>query len=383
MQTSPNDTAQFIQMASKRTRILIAAACVAAVLAAAAVLTGGQFFIHSHEGYFSPVFSPDRRSIYFIERRTRGIVWGLGVEHFTPPAHAYVLQDRIFLNRLDRDSGRVETLARWPSSPLVRKHMRTYRNRVFSVPSARLQFNDDGDLHYAFGLSIPKQPRSESWWLRDSVPPGVTISSPPEWQSGDKRLYGHARYVLDGDWELIHFYGEAAFPPAIVLYNADTQGIRIVKRAPAFESQFPEGIPPRLLADRSVRKNVERIDELKQTRERLLAEFRQQGLSDGDARLRTTDALREFGYLSKPEIVDGAFGGRNFARGHNIQNKQTRIPGRPVPGHRAGHSSPRYARGAQCGNLSASHGIRHQRKTETVPEGWRHAFLRGNRRRHL
>jgi hypothetical protein len=290
-------------MASKRTRILIAAACVAAVLAAAAVLAGGQFFIRSHEGYFSPVFSPDRRSIYFIERRTRGIVWGLGVEHFTPPAHAYVLQDRIFLNRLDRDSGRVETLARWPSSPLVRKHMRTYRNRVFSVPSARLQFNDDGDLHYAFGLSIPKQPRSESWWLRDSVPPGVAITSPPEWQSGDKRLYGHARYVLDGDWELIHFYGEAAFPPAIVLYNAATQGIRIVKRAPAFESQFPEGIPPRLLADRSVRKNVERIDELKQTRERLLAEFRQQGLSDGDARLRTTNVLRELGYLSKPEML--------------------------------------------------------------------------------
>jgi len=97
-------------MASKRARILITAACVAASLVAAAALAGWQFFIHSHEGYFSPVFSPDRRSIYFIERRTRGFVWGLGIEHFTPPAHAFVLDDRISLNRLQRDSGQIEIL---------------------------------------------------------------------------------------------------------------------------------------------------------------------------------------------------------------------------------------------------------------------------------
>ena len=91
-------------MASKRARILIAVACVAALLVVAAVLAGWQFFIHSHEGYFSPVFSPDRRSIYFIERRTREFVWGLGIEHFTPPAHAFVLDNRISLNRLARIS---------------------------------------------------------------------------------------------------------------------------------------------------------------------------------------------------------------------------------------------------------------------------------------
>ncbi|HEY5700461.1 MAG TPA: hypothetical protein VIT83_00050, partial [Gammaproteobacteria bacterium] len=35
----------------------------------------------------------------------------------------------------------------------------------------------------------------------------------------------------------------------------------------------------------------------------LVSEFRRQGLSDGDARLRTTDALQELGYLDKPPTI--------------------------------------------------------------------------------
>lgn len=290
-------------MASKRAQFLIIALGATAASIAVATFAGWQFFIQSHEGYFSPVFSPDRRSVYFIERRTRGFVWGLGVEHFTPPAHAYVLNDEISLKRLDRDSGGIETLAHWPSSPLVRKHTRNYRNRIFSVLSAQLQFNDEGDLDFAFGLSIPRQPRSESWSVRGRFAPGAGNQPLPNWQSGERPLYGHARYVLDGDWELIHFYGEAAFPPAISLYRKDGNQVRIIKRAPGFDEQYPDGIPTRLLADRSVRRTVEHLDALADTRQRLLASYRARGLSEGDAMLRTTDALRSLGFYATPETL--------------------------------------------------------------------------------
>jgi hypothetical protein len=290
-------------MASRRNRILLAAAVVVVVLGVAGATVGWRFLVHTHQGYFSPVFSPDRRDIYFLERRTRGVVWGLGIEHFTPPAHAYVLDDRIALKRLRRDSGTVQTLARWPSTPLVRRRIRSYRNRIFVVLSARLQFDAHGTLEYGFGLSIPKQPRSESWSVRGTVPAGASKAEAPPWQPGDRRLYGHARHVLDGEWELIHFFGEAAYPPAIVTFDRETRRTQVVIEAPGFRDQFPDGVPEHVLAQRSVRDAVERIDALARTRERLLAEFREQGLADGDARLRTTDRLRELGYLATPETI--------------------------------------------------------------------------------
>lgn len=287
-------------MASKRVRLVVVFACVTVV--AAAALVGWRFFVQSHEGYFSPVFSPDRRSVYFIERRTRGLVWGLGLEHFTPPAHAFVLDDRIAIKRLHRDSGRVETLARWPPSPLVRKHIRTYRNRIFGVLSTRLQFRDDGLLHYSAGISIPRVPRSERWTISGAAQP-ESIPRPSHWSEHDVRLTGHARFVLDGDWELIHFFGEAAYPPAIVAYNERTAEIRILRKGPAFDAQFPEGIPRRVLADHSVRAAVERLDALHAARNRLLSEFIQQGMSEGEALLRTSDALAELGFYPKPATL--------------------------------------------------------------------------------
>ncbi len=88
-----------------------------------------------------------------------------------------------------------------------------------------------------------------------------------------------------------------------MLYNANSGKVRLVKRSSTFDDQYPDGIPVRMLADRSVRKSVERIDELTRTRERLLTEFLRQGLSDGNARLRVTDALQELGFLHKPPTI--------------------------------------------------------------------------------
>ena len=291
-------------MRSKIARRLVFGAVAGFVVLTIIATIGWRFFFHSYEGYFSPVFSPDRDSVYFIERRTRGLVWGLGMEHFTPPAHAYVLQDRISLKRLGLATGQVQSIVDWPPSPLVRRHIRTYRNRIFTVLTARLQFRDDGQLHYSAGLSIPVQPRSESWFIRGQLSPENELLNLAEtWTRGDRGLTGYARYVLDGDWELIHFFGRAAYPPAIVLFNEKRGNINILRRAPGFEAQYPDGIPMRLLAERSVRDAIERLDELKSTRRRLMAQFQAQGLSEGEALIRTGKALQELGYYPKPAML--------------------------------------------------------------------------------
>ncbi len=340
-------------MALKRVRILSAAIGVVLLLSVVGTLAGWRFLIHTHEGYFSPVFSPDRGSVLYLERKTRGIVWGLGIEHFTPPAHAFVLSDEFSLKRLHRETGAIDVLAHWPSSPLVGKHLRTYRNRIFSALSARLQFSDDGILEYGFSVSIPKQPRSESWSIRGVASAENFKDEAQPWQSGKRPLYGHARYVLDGDWELIHFYGEAAYPPAIVMFNGESRQSRVLLRSPGFLDQFADGIPVRTLADRSVRAAVERIDALAQVRDKLLTKYKQEGLSDGVARLRTTAALRELGYLSRPptlvaRVVDEVPQGASVftISGHEFQvglfqdiERAIRHPGTPVE-----HSTGTYLR---------------------------------------
>lgn len=43
--------------------------------------------------------------IVFVHRETRSISWSLDYEHFSPPAHVYVLRDRFSLRRLDPGTG--------------------------------------------------------------------------------------------------------------------------------------------------------------------------------------------------------------------------------------------------------------------------------------
>src|SRR4051812_7924929 len=72
-----------------------------------------------HEtGYFSPVFSPDGKDVYFVERTTSGVILGLGFEFWTPPAHVHVFRDRLRVRKLRFDTAASETVRELPASPL-------------------------------------------------------------------------------------------------------------------------------------------------------------------------------------------------------------------------------------------------------------------------
>ncbi|MCZ6860144.1 MAG: hypothetical protein O7I42_07685, partial [Alphaproteobacteria bacterium] len=74
---------------------LLTAGAVVAVFAFAQLI--GILAIERHQGFFAPVWDTDGQHIYVIERDTRGLIWGLGWEFFTPPANSYVISDRFVL----------------------------------------------------------------------------------------------------------------------------------------------------------------------------------------------------------------------------------------------------------------------------------------------
>ena len=73
-------------------------AIVLVLVVAAGLLLLAQ--VQSHEGYFAPVYSPDGSEVYFIARRSMGLVAGLGIESFTAPAYVFVWHDRFSLRKL-------------------------------------------------------------------------------------------------------------------------------------------------------------------------------------------------------------------------------------------------------------------------------------------
>jgi hypothetical protein len=94
-------------------RLVLVALLAAMGLAVAVVATQ----IQAHDGFFSPVFGPEGRHVYFIGRDTRGLVAGFGWESFSPPAHVFAWTDRFSLQRLSPATGEVDVLADIPDSP--------------------------------------------------------------------------------------------------------------------------------------------------------------------------------------------------------------------------------------------------------------------------
>jgi hypothetical protein len=122
-----------------RRKVLWLLVVMAAVCAIVAV-TLGVAGMHQEEGGLGPVISPDGKSVYFVRRATSGFVWGLGVESFTPPAHARVWSDRFELCRVPIEGGRVKSLGAWPHSPLEGTSISEYRGRIFCIAHAVLRF---------------------------------------------------------------------------------------------------------------------------------------------------------------------------------------------------------------------------------------------------
>jgi hypothetical protein len=252
-----------------------------------------------HSGYFAPVWDGGGRSAYVVRRETGGFVWGLGWEHFTPPASSYVTSDRFALLRLDPERGRTEVLQSWDGSPLVGRRLDHYRSRIFNFFSAKLEPGQAG-LAVTLSLRIPRVPSSEVWSLKALWTGGAAEA---RWRESFAGNMAAPEAVLLRGRELLTLPGPESFDAAVVLVEADGSH-RVLLRAPSFDAHYAEGIPPALIERRSNRKRIERQRDFRRVHEELTERFRRGGLNEGAAVLRAYDEMKELGYLPKdPELT--------------------------------------------------------------------------------
>ena len=274
-----------------------------AIMLALAVAAGLLLLaqVQSHEGYFSPVYSPDGRQVYFIVRETAGLVAGLGFETFTPPAHVFVWRDRFSLRKLDPETGNVEILKSWPASPIEARHIRTYRGRAFTVASTQLRWLDETNLEYKIAVRIPAQPSSRQYFV-SRIWNNVTnqMDEKDEWNQDWVTISGDSESPLSGEWEVIAAKGEETFPCAIVALHSSAAEVRVLLKEDACDRVYPNGISPSDVTPFSRRAGIERVQDLKNAHERLTTEALAAGMTEYEASLHVTRRMRELGYYPTP-----------------------------------------------------------------------------------
>lgn len=272
--------------------------------AVAVVLTlahlAGILTVERHRGFFAPVWAADSNHVYLMERRTSGIIWGFGWEHFTPPAYSYVLSDRLSLVRFNAESGALEVLEHFDGGPVQGRITRHYRNRIFNTMSARL-LPMPGAIDFRVRMDLHKVPRSEPWslsgvWRRDRP-------SAARWVRKRAGNTGAGDHVLRDGLELILIKGREAFPAAIIAANADGS-YRVLIKNGDFDGLYPDGVPARMIAQRTRRKSITRIRARRRAKAELMAKYRTQGLNEEAASLRAHDDMEARGlYPKSPRLV--------------------------------------------------------------------------------
>ncbi|HJQ64031.1 MAG TPA: hypothetical protein VJ834_14345 [Burkholderiales bacterium] len=256
-----------------------------------------------HTGYFGPAFSHDGRHVYAVVRETAGFTWGLGWEHFTPPAHAYPLTDSIRLVRIDTASAAEETLERWSTTPVLERVIAEYRGRVFNSLRATVRPDAAGGVRYDVEMAIPVVPSSEMHVLSGNWAPQENVRRRGEWQRGQSPV-GPSSPVLSDQTEVFALRGPESFPCALVLLDHRTMTTRVLAHTAAYASRYPSGPPLAALLEVSRKKDIDRIAEVERARGALVAKFREAGASEIEALLKTHRALEDSGYLPKsPRLV--------------------------------------------------------------------------------
>ncbi|NNE24365.1 MAG: hypothetical protein HKN11_17325 [Rhizobiales bacterium] len=269
------------------------------VLAAGAYALGIASY-ERYSGYFAPVWDEAGKAIYYLQRDTSGFIWGMGWEHFTPPASSYITSDDFSLRRIDVQSGEVEILQAWPGSPLSGRTTKHYRGRIFNGASARVE-RDNGAVKFTVVLQIPKVPRSDIWALSGTWRPDVPAAA--SWQQTTYSSAGISNQTLQNGVEVFWVRGRESFPSAIVTVDSNGKQ-RVVLHNDDFDDIYPDGIPQRHIDERSRRASIERSRLLKKTRAELIAKHMAAGLREGEARLKSTEDMEELGLLPKrPRLV--------------------------------------------------------------------------------
>lgn len=280
--------------------MLTAAVAAGVVLVLGAAVFFGVLALPHYVGYFAPAWDPDGRHVYLLERDTRGVVWGLGWEGFTPPAYAYVLADQLSLKRLDSETGAVETRVAFDASPVVGRVTRSYRGRIFHHLSAQLG-PGGGSVAVQARLNVPRVPSSEQWSLTSLWAPGRRANT--RWRNAWSAGLPPSDASLRHDVELLTAPGVEGYAAAVLAVDAAGE-VRVLIHNDDFTSLYPDGVPAEVIAQRSNREQIERVRDFRYVNRHLVDRFRDEGMSDGEARLRANREMEARGLLPKsPRLV--------------------------------------------------------------------------------
>jgi len=284
-----------------RAKIFIGLVFGAIAIIAAVGYVIGLFGYERYSGYFAPVWDKSGRTVFVLRRTTSGFVWGFGWEFFTPPAASYVTSDIFELLRITPGQYDPEVLVRWSGSPLVGRITRHYRGRIFNYISARLDPSQN-DIRVRVRMSIPRIPLSEVWGVDTVWKRQETFQ--PHWVKGFSDGLARAEATLTAGQEVLTVPGEESFNTAVAIVDADGSHSILIKNS-KFGAIYPEGVPPKLIADRSNRKQIEKVRGFRKVQAELVKRFMsEEGLREGDAILRAYDEMEKLGYLPpEPRIT--------------------------------------------------------------------------------
>jgi hypothetical protein len=259
---------------------------------------------HGADGYLSPQFTPDGKGVVVVVREARALVLGFGYQMWTPPARVLVTRDRFRVVWVALADGRVETLHDLPASPVEGRWIQTYRPGVYGSASAHLRWATPEALEYEVGVTVPRQPTSDTYVTRrrGDDRTHTWIESAP-WTPGYAGMGGDEASQLSGDREVVAVRAGGAMPCAVVIVTGDEPRARPVLEAPECRKAHPDGYDVAALSDVLRRADIERVANLNATHAGLVAEARARGLSEGDAALEAIRGMQRLGLYPKPSTI--------------------------------------------------------------------------------
>jgi hypothetical protein len=254
-------------------------------------------------GYFGPVFAPDGKSVYAIERDVSATIFGLGYEFWTPPAKVRIHRDRFRLVNIRLADVRVSTVQEFPKSPLEGTTITAYHGAIFGVAHGFLRWADPQHLDYALSVERTEIPSSRTFvvqrqWSKETQ---RFVEKPP-WQEGYSSGGGDVPEQLSGDLEVIAPSGDELLPCAIVVLRKIQPTARALIETPTCRKKYGD-YGAASMAAFSRRADIERTQTMARTYERLVAEGKARGLNEGVAMLEANKGMEDLGYYPKSPTI--------------------------------------------------------------------------------
>ena len=284
-------------------RWIVTGLAVTVLIAAALIYWSGLVAYDRHTGYYAPVFAPGEDAVYYIQRDTTGLSWGIGWEGFSGPASARAVSDTISLRRLELATGDATILETWDSTPIVGRTIRSYRPKLYKYLGVRLRAETPDRVEYAFKLSLRDETTIRQFGVSGVWSTDHEIVARGEWGEGFVSLSGHSRWPIRDTVELFAAYAYGAHSPALLAHDHQTGTTKVLLDTNAFHTLYPDGVEPKWIAEWSKREDMIRIQDLERTHAELTARYEAEGLSSHQVAMRVIDEMQRLGFYPAPDTL--------------------------------------------------------------------------------